>query len=119
MLTNEEISDAFSALRREYYRAEPLLLAEMRIKNTLDRKEMELLAAEAITGGNAETRGAKLKQATIELHDALDEARVAILNSNTRIKAITQEIESIKWQIRNTENILRGTEMRREAKKDG
>jgi hypothetical protein len=119
MPTNEEIDEVFSKLSHEYYRREPLLLNEIRIKSALDTKEMELLAAGTIVGGNAEIRSAKLRQATIELHNALEEARVALLNSETRIKMVTQEVETYRLQIWNTDNLLREKDIDREAKKNG
>lgn len=118
MVTNEEINEAFNQLRIGYRRAESGLLNEIRLTNALKNKEMELLVGETITGGNAEIRAARLRKATIELHDALEEERVNRLHNDTFIKSVQMEIESYKWQIRNTSNLLREKELSMGGKTD-
>ena len=118
MVTNEEINEAFNQLRIGYRRAESGLLNEIRLTNALKNEEMELLVGETITGGNAEIRAARLRKATIELHDALEEERVNRLHNDTFIKSVQMEIESYKWQIRNTSNLLREKELSMGGKTD-
>lgn len=118
MVTNEEINEAFNQLRIGYRRAESGLLNEIRLTNALKNKEMELLVGETITGGNAEIRAARLRKATIELHDALEEERVNRLHNDTFIKSVQMEIDSFKWQIRNEYNMLRKMEIDRVADMD-
>ena len=119
MPTNDEIKEAFGELAAAYDVAISRAIDEMEAREALTNAEASILAAEVITGSNAETRTAKLKIATAEQREALHKETIAKKNADAAAAMCQLEIESYKWQIRNTDNLLREKEMRREAKKDG
>jgi hypothetical protein len=119
MVTNDEIQEAYGELCAAYDVAISRAIDEMEAREALANAEASMLASEVITGSNAETRNAKLKIATADLREALHKETVTKKNADAAVVMCQFEIESYKWQIRNTNNLLKEREMRKEAKKDG
>ena len=118
MPTNEEIKEAFGELVAAYDVAISRAIDEMEAREALTNAEASILASEVITGSNAETRNAKLKIATAELREALHKETIDKKNADAAVAMCQLEIESYKWQIRNTSNLLKEREMGKEAKKN-
>ena len=119
MPTNEEIQEAYGELIAAYDVAISRAIDEMKAREELTTVEVSLLISEVIIGPNAETRAARLKSATTTRRDALNEAIIDKKNADAAVAMCQLEIESYKWQIRNTSNLLKEREMGKEAKKDG
>jgi hypothetical protein len=112
MPTNKEIEDAYEELIENYDSAISIALDEMKARRALEKAEDAVLISGSITGSNAEIRAANLRIATAEQRDALYKETKAKKNIDGIVETNRLYIESLKWQIRNTENILRETEMR-------
>ena len=119
MVTNEAIQSAYNALIKAYDIAVSKAIDTMEMKKVLETAEASLLIAGEIEGANAEIRTAKLKVATEDQRKWLYEEELAKKNADAAVEIIRMEIESYKWQIRNTSNLLKEREMRKEAKTDG
>ena len=111
MVTNDEIQETFRELTAAYDVAISRAIDEMEAREALTNAEASILASEVITGSNAETRNAKLKIATAELREALHTEVVAKKNADAAVAMCQLEVESYKWQIRNTANLLREEEL--------
>ena len=118
MPTNDEIKEAYGELIAAYDVAVSRAIDEMKAREALVNMEASVLASEVITGSNAETRNAKLKIATAEQRETLHEETIAKKNADAAVALCQLEIESYKWQIRNTSNLLKAMELGREANKD-
>jgi hypothetical protein len=116
MPTNDEIKEAFGELIVAYDVAVSRAIDEMKAREALVNMEASVLANEVITGSNAETRNAKLKIATAELRETLHDETITKKNADAAVALCQLEIESYKWQIRNTDNLLREKELIRRNK---
>ena len=118
MVTNDEIKEQFNELIKAHNTAISYALDETKARTELEKAEISRLASGAITGSNAETRNANLKIATAEQRDALDMIRLDKMMADALVKLTQTAIDSLKWQIRNEDNMLRRMEIDRVADMD-
>jgi hypothetical protein len=118
MVANEVIQSAYNELIKAYDIAVSKAIDTMEMKKVLETAETSLLAAGEIEGANAEIRTAKLKAATGDQRKWLYEEELAKKNADAAVEIIRMEIESYKWQIRNTSNLLREKELSMGGKTD-
>jgi hypothetical protein len=119
MPTNDEIKEAYGELIAAYDVAVSRALDEMVARETLTNAEASILASGVITGSNAEVRHANLVLLTEGQRETLFDEMEAKKNADAAVALCQLEIESFKWQIRNTDNLLREKELRRRNKTDG
>lgn len=118
MVTNDEIKILFQELIKAYNMAVSYALDETKARTELENIEASMIASGVITGSNAETRNANMKIATAEQREALDNIRLDKMTVDAAVKLTQIAIDSLKWQIRNEDNMLRRMEIDRVADMD-
>ncbi len=119
MPTNDEIKEAYGELIAAYDVAVSRAVDVREALEALTNAEALILASEVIVGSNAEVRNAKLKIATAELRATLHRETIAKMNADAALEIVRMQVDADKWQIRNTDNLLREKELLGRNKKDG
>jgi len=97
----DQIKRAYEDLRTARIEMHEVSERDLAARTALKQKEAALLLSGAITGKNAETRDAQLKEGCKEELEAVEAARLEKADAQLRQDLASMRVQELQWLIRN------------------
>jgi hypothetical protein len=101
----DQIKRAFEDLRTARVEIHEASEKDLAARTTLKTREAALLLSGAITGKNAETRDAQLKEGCKEELGAVEAARLEKADAQLRMDLASIRVQELQWLVRNDQVI--------------